>query len=389
MVAPNLGLVWREFPASGVPGRVGARASLPRTGAGEAMEQEYALTRDPATGRVPVELLLEVRQQRDALIRNGRQHLLAPVEDLVWEERGPNNVGGRSRVAWFDLGDAANGYKKVWAAGVGGGLWYTNDITATSPGWVKVNDFFDNLAISAFAQHPANPQVMYFGTGEGWFNADAIEGLGIWKSTDGGSSWQRLTSTANFAYVQDLLLDASGNLYASLRNRLAGQAAGIQKSTDGGNSWTQVLGAPVQGSSNRGGDLEIAPNGDLYASIGLFSTGRIYRSSATQANSTGNAGTWADITPDPSTNQVPITSSQDSYNRIEIAVPASTSSVVYALFEDNTSRNVSHIKQYNPGTNSWTDKPVPRIIDQKSNVADRPVFTRGQAWYDLIALVDP
>jgi len=355
-------------------------------GIDRAISWDYQLTKDPSSGRVPVEKLIEARKLRDQIVAAKKINPLAPVTGISWTERGPNNVGGRSRVAWFDLGDAANGYKKVWAGSVGGGLWYTNDITAVNPTWVKVNDFFDNIAVTSFAQSATNPQVMYFGTGEGWFNADAIEGLGIWKSTNGGTTWTRLTSTSNFAYVQDLQIDNAGNVYASLRNRTATQALGIQKSIDGGLSWTQVLGSPVFGSSSRGADLELAGNGDMYASLGFFAQGRVYRSVASvHGINTGNAGTWEDITPDPSTNVVPLATNSDAYDRIELAVAPSNPDIVYAIFEGNGTRNASHIKQFDGITYNWLNRAVPTIIDQ----GDNSNFTRGQAWYDLIAAVDP
>lgn len=356
------------------------------TGAGEAAAQDYELTRDPATGQIPVERLVKVKEVRDAIINAKRLNPLAPVDGITWQERGPNNVGGRSRVAWFDLNDASNGYKKVWAAGVGGGLWYTNDITAATPTWVKVNDFFDNIAISCFAQDPSNPQVMYFGTGEGWFNIDAIAGLGIWKSTNGGASWNRLTSTSSFAYVQDIVVNSSGHLFAAVRPRITGDASGIQRSTDGGNTWTQVLGSPVLGSSSRGSDLEIASNGDMYASIGHSSIGRLYRSAnSTYGTNTGNTATWDDITPDPSTNSYPASTASTLYQRIEVAVAPSNPNIVIALFQGVGSSDVSHIKTFNPSVPAWYDKPVPTIIDQGANSK----FTRSQAWYDLIAAIDP
>lgn len=355
-------------------------------GIDRAIAWDYQLTKDPATGAVPVSRLVEVKKLRDQLLATKRLNPLAPVTGISWTERGPDNVGGRSRVAWFDLGDAANGYKKVWAAGVGGGLWFCNDITAATPVWNKVNDFFDNIAITSFAQAAGNPQTMYFGTGEGWFNGDAIEGLGIWKSTDGGTTWNRLMSTASFVYVQDLALDAAGNLYAALRGRTVSHAVGIRKSTDGGNSWTQVLGSPVLGSSSRGADIEIAANGDVYASIGFFANGRIFRSAAaTHGADVGNVGTWTEITPDPSTNVIPLASASDAYDRIELAVAPNNANIVYAVFEGNGTQNANHIKRYNAGTNSWSNGTVPSIIDQGSNSN----FTRGQAWYDLIAAVDP
>src|SRR5215204_4247217 len=148
-----------------------------------AVLQEIKRTKDPNTNSVPVQRLMQAKNFKDQKLSHLNNNRLATaVSGINWIERGPSNVGGRSRVVWYDLNDAGNGYKKVWAGSVGGGLWYTNDITVASPAWNKVNDIFDNIAITSFAQSPSSPGTMYFGTGEGWFNADGIEGLGEWKS---------------------------------------------------------------------------------------------------------------------------------------------------------------------------------------------------------------
>jgi hypothetical protein len=348
-----------------------------------AIQQDIRRTKDLSTNSVPVQRLIQAKNFKDQkLSQLNNNRLTTAVSGINWIERGPSNVGGRSRVIWYDLNDASNGYKKVWAGSVGGGLWYTNDITVASPIWNKINDLFDNIAITSFVQSSSAPNTLYFGTGEGWFNADAIEGLGIWKSTDGGSTWSQLSSTLNFAYVQDMLIDQNGNLYATVRNRTGSQARGIQKSTDGGITWTQVLGAPLAGFvSGRGCDLELAANGDIYASIGNFSEGRVFRSSfATNGVNTGNAGTWTDITPDPGTNSIPAVG--DKYDRIEIATAPNNGNVVYGIFEGNGTSDVSNIKQYDASTNTWTNRTVPTY-------SGGGPYTRSQAWYDLVATVDP
>ncbi len=348
-----------------------------------AVLQEIKRTKDPNTNSVPVQRLIQAKNfKNQKLSQQNNNRLATAVSGINWIERGPSNVGGRSRVIWYDLNDAGNGYKKVWGGSVGGGLWYTNDITVASPVWNKINDFFDNIAVTSFAQSTSSPNIMYFGTGEGWFNADAIEGLGIWKSTDGGTNWSQLSFTLNFACVQDLLIDQNGNLYASVRNNTGSQARGIWKSTDGGLNWTQVLGAPLVGFvSGRGCDLELAANGDIYASLGTGSEGRIFRSSfAANSANTGNAGTWTDITPDPITNSIPVVG--DKYDRIEIAIAPNNANVVYGIFEGNGTSNVSNIKQYDASANTWTNRTVP-------NYSGGGPYTRDQAWYDLIASVDP
>jgi hypothetical protein len=228
---------------------------------------------------------------------------------------------------------------------------------------------------------------MYFGTGEGWFNIDAIRGFGIFKSIDGGSTWNRLTATtANFKYVQDLLIDRNGNLFASTSQAVSTDLGGIFKSTDKGSTFTQVLGSLNGGfgSSARGADLEMGSNGDIYATLGTSgSNGGIYASNySTNTTATGNAGTWVNITPNATGT---IATPSSLWQRIEIACAPSDTNVVYALFQGRNSDNCTSIQRFNKQTNSWSVKTVPTIIDQGNNSN----FTRSQAWYDLVAAVDP
>jgi Secretion system C-terminal sorting domain len=347
----------------------------------QAMALEKLKTQDPALLRIPTERLAAASKKIDDMMQN-----LAPqfrTNALAWSERGPNNIGGRTRAILFDKADVGNGYKKVWAGGVGGGLWYTTDITAGTVTWVKVNDQMENLAITCIAQNPNNSLEMYVGTGEGWYNADAIRGYGIFKTSDGGTTWTRLTSTASFSFVNDIAVDGNGNVFASCIYQYSGDSYGLQKSSNGGTSWTQVLGSPVFGSSTTAADIEIAANGDMYVSLGIFDNGGIYTSTvqATPAN-TGNAGTWTNITPNTSGT---IATPSNSWHRIELATAPSNSNVVYALFQGYGSDDCTSIQSYNKATNTWTVRTVPTIIDQGSNSN----FTRQQAWYDLIATVDP
>lgn len=348
-----------------------------------AMLHEFKITKDPVLNRVPRERLVAAEAYRTQKLAAKTGWTLGAVPGLIWEERGPNNVAGRTRALMFDLNDAGNGYKKVWAGSVSGGLWYTNDITVTTPAWAKVNDLSENLAISCLVQNPTNTQEMYVGTGEGWYNIDAVRGLGIWKSTNGGATWIRLASTLNFKYVNDLLVTPAGHLYAAVRSVNGAAYAGIQKSTDGGATWSRVLDGTAFGSGNEGADLELSANGDLYASFGVFSSGGIYLSNAaTNGAATGNAGTWANITPNSAG---AITLPAGFWQRIKLAAAPSDNNVLYALFQGSGSSNCASIQAYDKATNTWAVKTIPTIIDQGSNSN----FTRGQAWYNLAAAVDP
>ncbi|MPR35469.1 WD40/YVTN/BNR-like repeat-containing protein [Salmonirosea aquatica] len=152
-------------------------------------KHEIVITMDPDTKRVPYEQLENSRQEIQGTLSQPQFNLSA----TVWTERGPNNIGGRTRAILFDPNDATK--KKVWAGGVAGGLWFNNDITDANSSWQNVDDFWENLAISSLAYDPTNPQIMYAGTGEGYGNVDAVRGGGIWKTTDGGGTWNRLNST--------------------------------------------------------------------------------------------------------------------------------------------------------------------------------------------------
>lgn len=340
----------------------------------EAFLQEFNKTRDITTNTVPAErLFAAIARQKEIFARQAGQRA---VGGLSWEERGPINVGGRIRAMMFDKNDPTN--KKLWVGGVGGGLWYTNDISQSQPIWIKVNDFLDNISISALVQNSANPQIMYASTGEGFLNADAMRGLGIWKSTDGGATWAQLPATTGFRYVTDIIYDQNGKLYAGVRGASAA-TSGVYRSSDEGATWTNVFGATA--ASPYPADFSVSANGDLYVAMGINSTsGGIYTSPA--GFTAGDAGTWANITPNSAG---VISTPANFWQRIKLATAPSDNNILYALFQGWGSSDVTSIQQYDKSTNTWTVKTVPTIIDQGSNSN----FTRGQAWYDQVATVDP
>jgi hypothetical protein len=101
--------------------------------------------------------------------------------------------------------------------------------------------------------------------------------------------------------------------------------------------------------------------------------GHIFRSPISNGNNVGNTGTWTDITP------------SGTWQRIEIAVAPSNPATVYALLE-GTGDGIGSIKKSTTSGASWTDLGIPNWCNQGANSSD---FTNGQAFYDLIAQVDP
>lgn len=157
------------------------------------------------------------------------------ISPTAWVDRGPSNVGGRTRSLLIHPTEP----NRMWAGSVSGGIWYTSDGGAT---WTPVDDRLQNLAIGCLAFDPQNPDVMYAGTGEGYFNSDAIRGQGIYKSVDGGVTWSLMPSTAGWENVCRIAVQP-GNSNVILVSRRPG---GIYRTTDGGQTWTNVLSA--QGS---------------------------------------------------------------------------------------------------------------------------------------------
>lgn len=338
-----------------------------------AIEQENELTRDPSTGTVPRERLLQALAYTQSLREEMRQERMsAPIPGINWTERGPSNVGGRTRAILVDPNDPSG--KSIFAAGVGGGIWKTTDITAADPVWTPINDFFSNIAVSCIAADPSNPATLYFGTGEGYYNGDAIRGLGVWKSTDAGLTWNQLASTnsANFYYVQRVAIQpGTGNIFVATRS-------GLFKSSNGGSTFTKVLGAGTGASSDRMADLEIAADGSVWVAAGISATDGVYKAAANGTN-TGNAGSWTKM--NTGGNGFPTA----GFQRIEIACAPSDAGVVYAVAEDAGSGDVFNIYKTSNGGVSWTTVTMP--VDADGGVT--PSFSRNQAWYDLACAVDP
>ncbi|GAA3935425.1 hypothetical protein GCM10022406_19720 [Hymenobacter algoricola] len=327
-----------------------------------AMEREVALTMDLATGTVPRERLIAAHAYTQRLLNErGARLPVGSLGQTSWTERGPNNVAGRIRAMVVDPTDATG--NTLWAGAAGGGLWKTTNATATSPTWTTVDNFFATLAVTAISFDPRNPNVMYFGTGEGFFNADAVRGLGVWKSTDHGVTWTQLPSTATgttFNYVTKLQVHpVTGDVYVGTR-------LGLQRSTNGGTSWTNVLGAGNGAIDSRVADFEIGADNALYTAIGLFTQDGIYRST------TGNAGDWTKLT-GPG---LPAT----GYRRIELACAPSDANRVYAIYE-GTNSQVLGLYRSNDGGANWTSMGLP------GGVAS--ALASSQAWYDLAAAVAP
>jgi hypothetical protein len=234
-----------------------------------------------------------------------------------WVSIGPGNIGGRIRSIIIHPNPHA---EIMWIGGVSGGVWKTLDKGET---WSTTTDQLANLAVTCMAIDPTNPDILYAGTGEGFFNIDAVDGNGIFKTTDGGNYWEQLSSTAvttdnrNFVSVNRLVISPTNPQFL-----LAATTTGIFRSTDGGGHWS--LGAGIL--TGVWDDVRFQPaNGiaepdipDVPAINCLAASrdGRIYYSADNGATWATNAGNGL---PPPTDD-----------HRIELAYSRSTPMIVYA-----------------------------------------------------------
>jgi uncharacterized protein (TIGR02597 family) len=156
---------------------------------------------------------------------------VAGLQTNIWTWLGPGNIGGRVRSILVH----PTSTNIMWCGGVDGGVWKTTNAGAS---WFPLNDFMPNLAVSCMVMDPSNPNTIYVGTGEAAYNFDAIRGAGIFRTSDGGTTWTQLSSTANatYFYISRLAIQSNNNQVI-----LAATRSGVYRSTDAGASWSLTL----------------------------------------------------------------------------------------------------------------------------------------------------
>ena len=220
------------------------------------------------------------------------------LRTLRWRSIGPHR-GGRVVAVAGDPQERQTFYFGACA----GGVWKTTD---GGTYWRNVSDgFFRTSAIGALAVADADPSVVYAGTGEACIRSNVSHGDGVYRSTDAGATWTNigLEDTRHIARVRVDPRDPDRLYVAALGHAFGPNAQrGIFRSTDGGGSWDRVL-----FKSERAGaiDLSMDPNNPriLYAAmwqvlrtpwslVGAGPESGLWRS-------TDGGDTWTDLTDRP------------------------------------------------------------------------------------------
>lgn len=294
-----------------------------------------------------------------ALARKGNLR----TANLSWSERGPANVPGRTR----GLLTHPDNPQRIWFAGsVAGGVWKTTDAGGN---WVNKTPDLPNLATTVLAMAPTDPNVIYAGTGEGFFNADAVEGDGIFKSTDGGETWKQLPATAGkdeFKNINRIIVDpADANILLACSNTGSADVGAFSswtlRSTDGGNSWSIVLAltTPIQQLVASPDDFDVQ-----YAAVNGVG---VYKSTdAGQTWELSNKGMY------PS-------------GRVEIAVAPTNPSRIYAAAQGAISSLGTDGSDLYVSDDAGANWQVVLEADTSFNVN----WLGGQGWYDNTIMVHP
>ncbi len=159
------------------------------------------------------------------------------LDKVEWRLVGPHR-GGRCVAVAGDVSDPLTHY----FGSTGGGVWKTRDGGAT---WRNVSDgFFGTASVGALAVSESDPNVVVAGMGETTIRGNVAHGDGVYISTDGGATWAHrgLAATRHIARVRihpknpDVLYVAAfGHVYGANAER------GIYRSQDGGTTWQQIL----------------------------------------------------------------------------------------------------------------------------------------------------
>lgn len=261
---------------------------------------------------------------------------------LNWIDRGPGNVSGRTRGI---LVEPRVSDHKTWIAGsVGGGIWKTTNAGLT---WDNKTPEMPNLATTVLAQAASSPNTIYCGTGEGFYNADAVNGGGIFKSNDNGNTWTLLESTANsnFRNVNRIIVDPN---YPDIVLAATNEGpAGIWRSTNGGLSWTRVF-----TGSSRVQDLRATP-GNFQIQYAAVNGDGIYKSVDGGLNWTKSSFGLV------------------GGSRYEICISPKNPNVIFASVEVGSA---SALAYSNDGAATWS-----RV---QAASGTTPNWLNGQGWYD-------
>lgn len=341
---------------------------------------EYLKLRDPRTGLIPRNIRTDELEYAKTLPGSYynikfNNHRILSYD---WKIRGPYEIGGRTRALALDVRDE----NIIIAAGVSSGIWRS---TNAGKSWKKVTKPDQLKSISCIVQdtRPGKEHIWYAGTGEFWGNSARISGDGIYKSTDGGLNWFLLPSTStgrpnSWENPFDYIWNIVINPIAPFdRDEVyaATTAGAIVRSTDGGNTWKTVLGGYGNNYSFFT-DIAVTSNGIFYATMSQVA----YQPSGSIVKGifrSTDGENWVNITP---------SFMPEQYRRIVIAIAPSDENQVFFVAETpNSGKETTNSRGDRLWHSIWKYKYISGdgsgaggLWIDKSAYVPKPDLVRGQ-----------
>jgi photosystem II stability/assembly factor-like uncharacterized protein len=284
-----------------------------------------------------------------------------------WVELGPNvvyngqptggarcKVGGRVTCAAFDPSDAT--YQSLYLGTADGGVWKTTNHGGT---WTPLSDFQPSLSIGSITVNPAAANEVYVGTGENVLSGDAISGVGVLVSTDGGATWvNRQSSTMGGTAIGRIALDSATTTGAT-RHLVAATMKGLFATNDSFQNVTLVS------SGSYTDVLQDLSNPQVWWAT------RNSSGAASLYKSTNNGVTWTQQNTGIPTNL--------PYGLAAIAQAPSNPSIMYAVFNANTGYTQQNIYKSINGGASWSQIDTGHLTSVNS----------GQFFYNVYVAINP
>lgn len=225
------------------------------------------------------------------------------------------------------------GQPNVFYIGVNnGGVWKTNDYGRT---WKPIFDDQPTGSVGDIAVAPSSPDTIYVGSGEGLQRPDLSTGNGVYKSTDGGKTWRNM-GLKDAQQIGSVIVDprnANRLFVAALGHPYgANEERGVYRSTDGGESWQRVL----YKDENTGAiQVEFDPSNSqiVYADLwagrqGPWENGQWQGSTSGLYKSTDGGKTWRQLTKG-------LPTFEQGLGRIGIGISRSSPNIIYATVDAN------------------------------------------------------
>lgn len=278
---------------------------------------------------------------------------------LHWRSIGPAVFGGRV----VDVAGVRGNPNIIYVAHSSGGLW-----KSTNGGTTFESIFNDGntLALGAIALDPDNPNVVYAGTGEGTVRNTASYGDGIYKTLDGGKTWKHLglENTERFARIVVNPLHTKIVFAAAMGHEFGLNAErGLYRSTDGGNTWKKVL---YVNDTTGASDVTLDPTNPNVVFAGMYDYLRQpwhFRSGGPGSGlyrSTDGGDTWVKLTDPALHNGLPA----GPLGRIDVRVSRSNPRVVYTVIESRE----GVLWRSDDGGDTW------RLVNNNRRINSRPFY---------------